>query len=76
MRSLGAAKPAQRLRVRRGPVVERDVIVSAFLVRFHFESVEELLKMSASQTNRDDGEAPRRSFYYEGMCVWGGEMKF
>lgn len=42
MRSLGAAEPAQRLRVRRGPVVERDVIVSAFLVRFHFESVEEL----------------------------------
>lgn len=38
----GAAKPSQRLRVGRGPVVECDVVVGALLVRFHFERVEEL----------------------------------
>jgi len=39
---LGTAKSSERLRIRGGPVVERDMIVRALLVRFHFECVEEL----------------------------------
>jgi len=44
MWALGTAKPSQRLRIWRRAIVERDVIVSAFLVRFHFKGVKKLLK--------------------------------
>lgn len=44
MWALRTTKPSQRLRIWRRAIVERDVIVSAFLVRFHFKGVKKLLK--------------------------------
>lgn len=42
MRDLRTAKPSQSLRVWRRPVVERNMIVRAFLMRLHFKRIEKL----------------------------------
>jgi len=51
VRNLGAAKPSKGLWIRCGPVVECDVIVRTLLVRFHFESIEELYYNQTSSSS-------------------------